>query len=79
MEMVIAALTPGITSGRKPGLPVNHQTLLHGDRAGLFASLAPFVSDGPILIGSFLLINSFKQFELFIRIITVLGALYIAS
>lgn len=81
MEPIIAALTLGVTAGLKPGplgIYVIHQTLLHGGRAGLFASLAPFVSDGPIILGSFLLINSFKQFDLFISVITVLGALYIA-
>lgn len=81
MEIIIAALTLGITAGLKPGplgIYVIHQTLLNGPRSGLFASFAPFVSDGPIILGSFLLINSFKQFDLFITLISVLGALYIA-
>lgn len=81
MEIIIAALTLGITAGLKPGplgIYVIHQTLLHGARSGLLASFAPFVSDGPIIIGSFLLVNSFKQFDIFITIISVLGALYIA-
>ena len=81
MELIIAALTLGVTAGLKPGplgIYVIHQTLLHGTRSGLLASLAPFVSDGPIIIGSFLLINSFKQFDMFIMFISVLGALYIA-
>lgn len=81
MELIIAALTLGITAGLKPGplgIYVIHQTLLHGPRSGLFASFAPFVSDGPIILGSFLLVNSFKQFDLFITLISVLGALYIA-
>jgi len=81
MELIIAALTFGITAGLKPGplgIYVIHQTLLHGARSGLLASFAPFVSDGPIILGSFLLINSFRHFNLFIMIITVLGSLYIA-
>lgn len=81
MEIIIAALTLGITAGLKPGplgIYVIHQTLLHGARSGLLASFAPFVSDGPIIIGSFLLVSSFKQFDIFITIISVLGALYIA-
>jgi threonine/homoserine/homoserine lactone efflux protein len=81
MEVIIAALSLGITAGLKPGplgIYVIHQTLLHGTRSGLLASLAPFVSDGPILMGSFLLVNSFKQFDIFITLISVLGALYIA-
>lgn len=81
MEIIIAALTLGITAGLKPGplgIYVIHQTLLHGARSGLLASFAPFVSDGPIILGSFLLVNSFKHFDIFITLITVLGALYIA-
>jgi threonine/homoserine/homoserine lactone efflux protein len=81
MELIIAALTFGITAGLKPGplgIYVIHQTLSHGARSGLLASFAPFISDGPIIFGSFLLINLFRQFDLFITIITVLGALYIA-
>lgn len=78
---MIAAVTLGITAGLKPGplsIYVIHQTLLHGARSGLLASLAPFVSDGPIILGSFLLVNSFKHFDLFITIISILGAVYIA-
>lgn len=81
MEVIIAAVTLGITAGLKPGplsIYVIHQTLLHGARSGLLASLAPFVSDGPIILGSFLLVNSFKHFDLFITIISILGAVYIA-
>ena len=81
MEIVIAALTLGVTAGLKPGplgIYVIHQTMLHGARSGLLASLAPFVSDGPIILGSFLLISSFKHFDAFIFLISVAGALYIA-
>lgn len=81
MEVIVAALTLGVTAGLKPGplgIYVIHQTLLHGPRSGLLASFAPFVSDGPIILGSFLLVNSFKQFDIFITLITLAGALYIA-
>lgn len=80
MELIIAALTFGITAGLKPGplgIYVIHQTLSHGARSGLLASFAPFVSDGPIILGSFLLINSFRQFDIFLTLISLLGALYI--
>ncbi len=67
MELIIAALTLGMTAGLKPGplgIYVIHQTLLHGARSGLLASFAPFVSDGPIILGSFLLVNTFKQYDI---------------
>lgn len=81
MEIIIAALTFGITAGLKPGplgIYVIHQTITHGPRSGLLASFAPFISDGPIILGSFLLVNSFRQFDILITVITLLGALYIA-
>ena len=81
MEIIIAAMTLGATAGLKPGplgIYVIHQTLSHGARAGLLASVAPFISDGPIILGSFLLVNTFKQFDLFITTVSVLGAMYIA-
>lgn len=80
MELIIAALALGITAGLKPGplgIYVIHQTLLHGTRSGLLASFAPFVSDGPIILCSFLLVNAFRQFDIFIMLISLLGALYI--
>ncbi len=81
MEIIVAALTLGVTAGLKPGplgIYVIHQTLVHGPRSGLLASFAPFISDGPIILGSFLLVNSFKQFDFFIVAISIMGALYIA-
>lgn len=81
-ELLLAALTFGLTAGLKPGplsIFVIHQTLSHGVRAGLIASFAPFVSDGPIIIASYYLVSSFKQFDLFIAALSIVGAVFIAS
>lgn len=81
LETLLAALTFGLTAGLKPGplsIFVIHQTLSHGLRAGIVASLAPFASDGPIIIASYFIISSFKQFDLFIAILSIVGAAFLA-
>ena len=80
-ETLLAALTFGLTAGLKPGplsIFVIHQTLSHGLRAGIVASLAPFASDGPIIIASYFIISSFKQFDLFIATLSIVGAAFLA-
>jgi len=80
MEHLIAALTFGLTAGLKPGalsIYVLHQTLRHGNRAGFIACLAPFVSDGPIIVACFLILSRLKQFDLFVVLISLAGAAYL--
>ena len=82
LELLFAALTFGLTAGLKPGplsIFVIHQTLSHGLRAGIIASLAPLASDGPIIIASYLIISSFKQFDLFIATLSIVGAIFLAT
>ena len=81
LETLLAALTFGLTAGLKPGplsIFVIHQTLSHGLRAGIIASLAPFASDGPIIIASYYIISNFKQFDLFIATLSIVGAAFLA-
>jgi threonine/homoserine/homoserine lactone efflux protein len=81
LETLLAALTFGLTAGLKPGplsIFVIHQTLSHGLRAGIIASLAPFASDGPIIIASYYIISRFKQFDLFIATLSIVGAAFLA-
>ncbi len=81
LETLLAALTFGLTAGLKPGplsIFVIHQTLSHGLRAGIIASLAPFASDGPIIITSYYIISNFKQFDLFIATLSIVGAAFLA-
>ena len=82
LEILLAALTFGLTAGLKPGplsIFVIHQTLSHGVRAGVVASLAPFASDGPIIIASYFIISSLKQFDLFIATLSIIGAIFLAT
>ena len=47
-------------------------------RAGIIASLAPFASDGPIIIASYFIISHFKQFDFFIATLSIIGAVFLA-
>jgi len=56
---------------------VLHQTLRRGYLAGLAASLAPFVSDGPIIVLAFTLLNAFEHTTQLLSLISLTGALYL--
>lgn len=80
MEYAIAAFIFGLTGGLKPGalsVYVIHVTLTKGEKAGLLASLAPFVSDGPIILLSLLILSQGRQFEFFIAGLSLAGAAYL--
>lgn len=81
MEYAIPAFIFGLTGGLKPGplsVYVIHITLTKGEKAGLLASFAPFVSDGPIILLSLLILSQGKQFDLFIAGLSLAGAAYLS-
>jgi len=80
IETLLAALTFGITAGLKPGslgIYVIHQTLQRGYLAGLAASLAPFVSDGLIILLAFTLLQSLRDSPQLLAVISLAGAAYL--
>lgn len=80
MEYVIAAFIFGLSGGLKPGalsIFVIHETLRRGDRAGLLASFAPFVSDGPIILAMLFVISNAGHLQYFTVFISTAGALYL--
>lgn len=80
MEYAIAAFIFGLAGGLKPGplsIYVIHITLTKGERAGLLASFAPFVSDGPIILLSLLILSQGKHFDFFIASLSLAGAVYL--
>lgn len=79
-ELALAAFVLGLTGGLKPGplsVYVIHVTLTRGDRAGFFASFAPFISDGPIILLSLWVVSKGRQFEYFISALSFIGAAYL--
>ncbi|MEJ2612857.1 MAG: LysE family transporter [Candidatus Thiodiazotropha sp.] len=79
-EYVISAFVFGLTAGFKPGplgIIVIQQTLEHGIENGLKASLAPIVTDGPIIITALLVLTQFKDISLFFALLSLMGGLYL--
>lgn len=80
MSIVLAALTFGLVAGLKPGplgVFVIHETLAHGLRRGFVSSLAPVVTDGPIILLSLFISKYVSETSWFIPIISITGSLYL--
>ncbi len=78
-EFFLAALSFGLAAGLKPGplgIIVIQQTLSKGLRAGVHASLAPLITDGPIIIAA-LALTQFKGIDLLAAVLGFLGGLYL--
>lgn len=79
-EFFLAAVSFGLAAGLKPGplgIIVIQQTLSKGLLAGVRASLAPLITDGPIIIAALWLLTQFKSIDLFAAVLGFLGGLYL--
>jgi threonine/homoserine/homoserine lactone efflux protein len=79
-EFFFAALSFGLAAGLKPGplgIIVIQQTLSKGLPAGVRASLAPLITDGPIIIAALWLLTQFKSVDLFAAALGLIGGLYL--
>jgi len=79
-EYVLSAFIFGLTAGFKPGplgIVVIQQTLTHGLKQGIKASLAPIITDGPIIFAALFILTQFKDITLFIGILSFLGGTYL--
>lgn len=79
-EYAVAALTFGFAAGLKPGplgIVVIQQTLAHGFASGARASLAPLVTDGPIILAALLLLPRLQDIAPFVAGVSLLGGLYL--
>lgn len=79
-EFFFSALSFGLASGLKPGplgIVVIQQTLSRGLLSGIRASLAPLVTDGPIIIAALWLLSQFKSINLFAAALSFVGGLYL--
>jgi len=79
-EYVLSAFVFGLTAGFKPGplgIVVIQQTLTHGLKHGIRASLAPIITDGPIIFAALAILTQFKDIALFIGVLSFLGGLYL--
>ncbi len=79
-EYAVAALTFGLAAGLKPGplgIVIIQQTLAHGFAAGARASMAPLVTDGPIILGALLLLPRLQGYSPFVAGLSLAGGLYL--
>jgi threonine/homoserine/homoserine lactone efflux protein len=82
MNFALAALTFGLAAGLKPGplgVFVIHQTMSKSNRHGMLASMAPLLTDGPIILLALLLTLSLDDIGWFISGISIVGAIYLAT
>lgn len=79
-EFILSAFVFGLTAGLKPGplgIIVIQQTITNGLKHGIRASLAPIITDGPIIFAALLVFTQFKDITVFISLISLLGGLYL--
>jgi threonine/homoserine/homoserine lactone efflux protein len=79
-EFFFSALSFGLAAGLKPGplgIIVIQQTLSKGLSAGVRASLAPLITDGPIIIAALWLLPQFKSIDLFAAALSLVGGIYL--
>ena len=80
MDFALAALTFGLVAGLKPGplgVLVIHETMAKGNLQGFMASLAPLLTDGPIIVLALLLTLQLNDLNWFISIISIIGSAYL--
>jgi threonine/homoserine/homoserine lactone efflux protein len=79
-EFFLSALSFGLAAGIKPGplgIVVIQQTLSRGLPAGVRASLAPLITDGPIIIAALWLLSKFKSIDLLAAAMSLVGGIYL--
>jgi threonine/homoserine/homoserine lactone efflux protein len=80
LEFILPAFTFGLVAGLKPGplgIIVIQQTLTHGLGSGVRASLAPLITDGPIILVALLVLPLFQDFNPFVAGLSLLGGGYL--
>jgi threonine/homoserine/homoserine lactone efflux protein len=79
-EFFLSALSFGLAAGIKPGplgVLVIQQTLSRGLPAGVRASFAPLMTDGPLIIAALGLLSQFKSIDLFVAVLGLVGGVYL--
>lgn len=81
LAFLASGLILGFTAGISPGpllTLVIKQTIEHGKIAGIKVASAPLITDGPIILITFLLFTKIADMRPILGIISLLGALYLA-
>jgi threonine/homoserine/homoserine lactone efflux protein len=79
-EYILSALIFGLTAGLQPGpltILVVQQTLERGLMSGIKVSIAPVITDGPIIFAVVMVLSQFKDISLFLGLLSLVGGLYL--
>jgi threonine/homoserine/homoserine lactone efflux protein len=79
-EFFLSALSFGLAAGLKPGplgVVVIQQALSRGLPAGVRASFAPLITDGPIIIAALWFLSRFKSIDAFAAALSLVGGVYL--
>lgn len=75
--LLLSAFVFGLSSGMAPGPTLTltiSETLRHGPWAGIKVALAPLVTDGPIILFSWLVLAGMGNSQIILGLIAILGA-----
>ncbi|MGD2187630.1 MAG: LysE family translocator [Desulfobacterales bacterium] len=80
LEFLSAGILLGLASGFAPGpllILVISETLRHNIKAGIKVSIAPLITDIPIIAISLLVLNRLAHFKAILGCISIIGGLFI--
>jgi threonine/homoserine/homoserine lactone efflux protein len=80
LTSLLSGIFFGLASGISPGpllILVISESLTHGTRAGVKTALAPIITDTPIIIFTYLILDQLKEFNYFTGVLSICGACYI--
>jgi threonine/homoserine/homoserine lactone efflux protein len=79
-EFLISGLALGLAAGISPGplfALVISESLLYGRKEGIRVALAPLVTDAPIILITYFIMQQLRTLDLVIGVISVAGALFL--
>jgi threonine/homoserine/homoserine lactone efflux protein len=80
-HFISAGVLLGLTSGISPGpllTLVLTQTIRHNRAEGIKVALSPLITDFPIILITVLILGRLAQFDIFLAIISFIGAIFLA-
>ncbi len=80
-QFISAGVLLGLTSGLSPGpllTLVLTQTIRHNRAEGIKVALSPLITDFPIILITVLILGRLAQFDIFLAIISFIGAIFLA-
>ena len=81
LQFISAGVLLGLSSGLSPGPLLNlvlTQTIKHNRAEGIKVALSPLITDLPIILVTVLILSKFAQLDIFLAIISFIGAIFLA-